>query len=253
MFYYKVQISYKGSNYYGWQIQPEVHKTTIQGVIHQVLRSISKFQDCSIVAASRTDAGVHAEGQIAKVSIPVELESNKLLQGLNSQLPKDIRIKSCERCEQNFNPIKASKTKIYHYYFCVDNVANPLLSETVNFIKGPVDIELMKQAADLFIGEHDFYNFSRRDASTTTTIRNILSCEILEANFMPMEDKIYYIRICGDGFLKQMVRYIASVIFNIGEKKVTISQLKSYLNNQFDDKLSPKARPHGLHLIKINY
>ena len=267
MYHHRLVISYKGTNYFGWQdLGTGEQKPTVQASIHQVLKKICKYQSCTISAASRTDAGVHAQGQVAKITIPIEIESGKLLLGMNSLLPDDIRILQCEPCAAEFNSNKDSKCKEYHYYFCTDPIYNPVINDIVAHIPSnrkastteqldiaALDIELMQQACKLFIGEHDFYSFARRDASISSTMRTIFSCEILPAPALTFVNKIYYLKIVGDGFLKQMVRYIAGAVFALGRNQLSLSDISQALANHKEEKISAKARSRGLHLIQICY
>ena len=262
MYYHRAVISYKGSGYFGWQdLGANEEKPTVQASIQQVLKKICKYQDCSISAASRTDGGVHAQGQVAKFSIPIELESEKLLQGMNSLLPDDIRILKCEECSKAFNPNRDSKSKSYHYYFCMDRISNPILNELVAHIPSTndgqtttrVDLEKMKQACELFIGEHDFYSFATRDANSGSTVRRIFNCEILRADLSVFGSEVYYLKIEGNGFLRQMVRYIVGALIAAGRGEIGPEEIGEALENHREQKLSPKAKAHGLHLIEIFY
>jgi len=253
MTYYKVIISYKGTQYFGWQSQPEEEKPTVQEAIQQVIKRVSKYQACTVIGASRTDAGVHAQGQVAKLTIPQEIAPDKLLLGMNSLLPKDIRILGCELCPAEFNPIQDSKMKEYHYYFSVNAIENPLLFDIVSHVSSDLDIQLMNEGAELFIGEHDFYNFSRRDSNAYTTNRTISVCDIRKINFAPFNSIIYAIRIVGEGFLKQMVRYMAGSLFELGQKNISLQDLHHYLHKHQAGKLSPAAKAKGLHLVEITY
>lgn len=253
MYHYKVKISYRGTCYFGWQSQPNESYETVHATIHQVLKKISKYEECNLSGASRTDAGVHASGQVAKISIPKEIDADKLLLGMNSLLPEDIRIVECNRCDVSFNANRDSKTKEYHYYFSISEIENPLLSQIVASVDKSMDIELMNNASKVFIGEHDFYNFSRRDGKSLSTIRTITECEIIKANFLPLDSEVYYLKIIGTGFLKQMIRYIAGSLFLVGQNKKSVEDLISFLNNKQDKKLGAKAKARGLHLVQINY
>lgn len=262
IYHHRLVISYKGTSYFGWQdLGANEQKPTVQASVHQVLKKICKYQDCTISAASRTDAGVHAQGQVVKITIPVEVESEKLLLGMNSLLPDDIRIVQCEPCAAEFNSNKDSTSKEYHYYFCTDPIFNPVLNEIVAHIPSdtdafaaePLDIELMQRACQLFVGEHDFYSFARRDTNISSTVRTVLDCEILQAEPSIFGNEIYYLRIVGNGFLKQMVRYIAGALFSLGRNQISTSEIREALANHKEDKISTKAKSRGLHLINIAY
>ena len=266
MYHHRLVISYKGTNYFGWQdLGTSEQKPTVQASIYQVLKKICKYQSCTISAASRTDAGVHAQGQVVKITIAIAIESGKLLIGMNSLLPDDIRILQCEPCAEEFNSNKDSKSKEYHYYFCTDPIYNPVLNDIVAPVPSnspsnskasatePLDIELMQRACKLFIGEHDFYSFARRDANISSTLRTIFSCEILQAQPSTFGNKIYYLKIVGNGFLKQMVRYIAGALFALGRNQLSLSDISEALVNHKEEKISSRANSRGLHLIQICY
>jgi len=262
MYHHRLIVSYKGTSYFGWQdVGTSEQKPTIEASIHQVLKKICNYQSCTISSASRTDAGVHAQGQVIKITIALEIESEKLLLGMNSLLPDDIRILQCAPCAEEFNPNKDSKSKEYHYYFCTDTIYNPILNDIVAHIPSnnkasitdSLDIELIQRACKLFIGEHDFYSFARRDASINSTIRTIFSCEILQAQPSTFGNNIYYLKIVGNGFLKQMVRYIAGALFALGRNQLSLSDISEALANQKEEKISSRAKSRGLHLIQICY
>ena len=135
MYHHRLIVSYKGTSYFGWQdVGIDEQKPTIEASIHQVLKKICKYQNCTISTASRTDAGVHAQGQVIKISIALAIDSGKLLLGMNSLLPHDIRILQCQPCAAEFNPNKDSKSKEYHYYFCTDTINNPVLNDILMHI-----------------------------------------------------------------------------------------------------------------------
>ncbi len=261
MYHHRLVVSYKGTNYFGWQdLGTNEQKPTVEGIIFKVLQKICKYQNCTISAASRTDAGVHAQGQVIKITIALEIESEKLLLGMNSLLPDDIRIVQCQPCSVEFNSNKHSKNKEYHYYFCTDKVSNPILNDIVEYIpcskahlNSNLDIELMRQACKLFIGEHDFYSFAKRDSTMSSTFRTLISCEILLSKESLLGNKIYYLKIVGDGFLRYMVRYIAGALFSLGKKQLSLSDIGEALSIHKEEKISPRAKPHGLHLIQISY
>ncbi len=258
MYHHRLVISYKGTSYFGWQdLGTSQDKSTIQGTIHQVLKKICKYQSCTISAASRTDAGVHAQGQVVKITIPLAIESEKLQLGMNSLLPDDIRILQCQPCSTEFNSNKDAKSKEYHYYFCTDTIYNPIFNDIVMHIPSnstkSLNIEHMQEACKLFIGKHNFYSFAKRDTNMSSTVRTILSCEILQAHPLAFGNNIYYLKIVGKGFLRYMVRYIAGALFARGKEQIKMSDISEALMNQKEDKISSRAKSKGLHLIQICY
>jgi len=257
MYYYRLVVSYKGTHYYGWQdIGKGEQRPTIQAAIDQVLQKICKSKDCTIATASRTDAGVHAQGQVIKVNIPLDIDSKKLLLGMNSLLPNDIRILHCDPSSKAFNPNKDSKSKEYHYYFSTDPIHNPILNDTVAHISLTVkllDIVLMKEACKLFVGEHDFYSFAKRDTTMKSTFRTIVSCKIVQIQPPSFGKDVYCLKIVGEGFLRYMVRYIAGALFALGRNEISIGTIGEALDSHKEVKLSARAKSRGLHLIEVNY
>lgn len=262
-YHYRVVISYNGSNYFGWQdLGDKGDKATVQGTITEALRKICKYADCTVSGASRTDAGVHAQGQVAKFSIPLEIAPEKLQLGLNSLLPEDIRIRQCVGCEAGFNPNKQSISKKYRYYFSTDRISSPLLNGIVahvpSILEGAqsdtqLDLESMKQACKLFIGEYDFYSFSSRDKNIDSTVRTISNLQLKRTDALDLAVEVYYFEIEGDGFLKHMVRYIVGAIFEAGRHVIDSEDIRQALGKQNEKKFSPKAKARGLHLIEITY
>ncbi|MGB3750143.1 MAG: hypothetical protein WA945_01105, partial [Arcobacteraceae bacterium] len=212
-------------------------------------------------AASRTDAGVHAQGQVVKITIPLDIKSEKLQLGMNSLLPDDIRILDCTACSATFNPNRDSTSKEYHYYFCTDKVFNPMFNDVVTHIplsktienNMKLDISLMKKASKLFIGEHDFYSFAKRDMEMQSTFRTILNCEIIEVANGVFGNNTYYLKIVGKGFLTHMVRYITGALFALGRDKLNMADVKDAIINHKEIKLTAKAQSNGLHLMNICY
>jgi len=262
MYHHRFVIAYKGTNYFGWQdLGAHQDKPTIQASIEKALKKICNYESCTVSAASRTDAGVHAQGQVAKVTIPLMITSEKLLMGMNSLLPDDIRILQCSHCSEKFNANQDSTSKEYHYYFSTESIFNPLLNDVVAHVPfpynpstlEPLNIEAMKEACQLFIGKHDFYSFAKRDTTMNATFRTILSCEILQMQASPLGNNIYYLKIVGEGFLRYMVRYIVGTLFALGRSELSLNDISEALMNPTEKKLSIKAKSHGLSLIKICY
>jgi len=259
MYYFRVIVAYKGTGYFGWQAQSldtsDEEKPTVEGTILNVLKKISNFQPCSISAASRTDGGVHAQGQIAKISIATEISPEKLLKGLNTLLPLDIRILQCTSSTKDYQPNRSSVSKEYHYYFVTAPTGNAITSDIALHL--PIHgnerdtMELLQKACKLFIGRNDFYNFSSRDKRTLPKFREIIYCDIHQANFLPLVDHVYYLKIIGDGFLKYMIRYLMGALAELANGNITLDDIALYLQQHQTHKLSPKVKAKGLHLINI--
>ncbi len=256
MFHYRVTIAYKGTNYRGWQAQSSDVENealpTVQGTILRCLRKIARYQECTISGTSRTDAGVHAQGQVGKISLPVEIEAKTLLRGMNSMLPNSIRIAECAQCDGAFNAKTFSSSKEYHYYFSSSPVANPLLSDVVAYVPGPLDLHQIAAATQVFVGEHDFHAFCRRPEHAANTIRRVLACELIHSSPGNLVREVHMLRVVGTGFLKQMIRYMVSALFEVGRGKLSADQIADALGQSRSDKLCAKAPPQGLHLVQIS-
>ena len=266
-YHYKVVISYKGSNYFGWQdLGDSGQKPTVQWLITQVLRRICKLADCKVAAASRTDAGVHAMGQVAKISISVAIPAGKLQLGMNSLLPDDIRIEECTDCLPEFSANRDSVSKVYRYYFSLDDVSTPLLNDIVAHVNlgnglqsnglrsdKTLKLETMREACEHFIGEYDFYSFAVNNKQVKSTVRRVVRLELGQANFSDITNNTHYFEIEGSGFLRQMIRYIVGALFELARGNIDIAEIDAALHQHNEIKLSAKAKARGLHLMQINY
>jgi tRNA pseudouridine38-40 synthase len=170
-------------------------------------------------------------------------------------LPVDIRILKCQPSTKEFQPNRGSVSKEYHYYFLASAVENVATSDIALHLpvdrNDAFDLASLRAACQLFIGSHDFYNFSSRDKSVATSVREVFYCDIHEANFSPLADNMYYLKIIGDGFLKYMVRYLMGALLELAKGRITLDDITRYLQQHQVDKLSPRANAKGLHLINI--
>lgn len=261
-FHYKLIIQYQGTNFFGWQMQSggPTPVATIQGTLHHALTVLAKTSMVKTLGSGRTDAGVHAYGQVVKVSLPLAIDPEGLRRGLNSILPASIRIAEASLVEASFHPIRDAHSKEYLYLFQTgENEILPFFQSFVAPAPKRLDWGKMQQAASCFLGEHDFCNFFTVGSDTPHTRRRILELEIIPAyslQFFPaVEYKVSAIRIVGNGFLKNMVRLITGALWNLGAGKFELDQLDFALNSatKLADKLGPVAPAHGLYLWRVNY
>ncbi len=254
--FYKLVLRYNGFNYQGWQKQSHT-ENTIQGQLDIALRKISKNDRVHSIGSGRTDSGVHALGQVARVEIDLEINPSSLLKALNSHLPKSIQCMQCETTTEDFNPVFDAKEKTYRYIFSTSGRRNPHLEHLVTFSNMELDEGLMEKACTCYIGKHDFADFYTTGTEVSSTVREIYSCSIkkIENNdfFSDLLNDYYQFEVTGSGFLKQMVRLMAGTLWNVGQSKVTIDELEQKLKNPNGAKLAAVAPPQGLYLSSVKY
>ena len=254
IYHYKLILQYKGTRYLGWQIQPEGKRSTIQGELNKALEKISKSGKVKTLGAGRTDAGVHALGQVVKVSMDLQIDPENLLRALNSNLAEDIRITAVEISDEEFMPTVHAKSKEYQYRFTSLKNLSPFQFELIHNVPFVLDLELMKKACEVLIGTHDFINYYCEGTPVTHYVRDIYECEIVEALENQMLFPSHYVfRIVGSGFLKQMVRLLIGAIWNVGRGKVTLEEFSASLAPPKITHLAAVAPAHGLYMVRVNY
>lgn len=241
----KLKVSYDGTNYHGWQVQPG--KVTVQETIEQAISTITG-EKVRVTGSGRTDAGVHAEGQVAsfeisKSSVPEE----KFSLALNTVLPPDIRVLESSGAKKDFHPVKSAKKKTYVYKTYRASIENPLKERYAIKISPKINVEKMREASSLLIGEHDFKAFSSSGSSVKTTIRKILSIEIEEKE----QEICFY--VTGNGFLYNMVRIIVGTLIKIGEGKADKNVILKAFSSKKKDELGKTLPAKGLTLKSVIY
>lgn len=252
---YKLILQYKGSQYSGFQVQ--LNDRTIQGELNNALKILSKTDEIKSIGSGRTDAGVHAFGQVVKIEIPVNIPEQSLVKAINSHLPHDIRVVSAERTDERFHPIFSAKSKEYNYVFSTQEMITPFADELVTHFPYDLDIEVMRKGCKVFCGEHDFINYQCTGTEVETTVRKILECELLQfkasGHFGHILDEYYVLRVVGNGFLKQMVRLMMGALWALGRGKVTLEELEKSLKTPLSHRLGATAPPQGLYLKEVHY
>ena len=252
-------IAYDGTDYVGWQMQP--NGTAVEEVLNKALQELTE-EDIIVAGASRTDSGVHADGNVAVFDTESKIPAEKFCFALNQRLPKDIVcVSSCE-VNPDFHPRHADCIKTYEYRIYNAVHPDPLKRRYSYFVYVPLDIDAMRKAAEYLKGEHDFASFCSAHAQVKTTVRNIYTLEIFaekEAEPDSENNKDKYmahnivIRISGNGFLYNMVRIIAGTLCKVGYHFYPPEHVKEILEG-CDRKLAgPKAPPEGLKLVGIEY
>ena len=240
----KLTVAYDGTNYCGWQVQP--NGITIQEVLNQCLSEFTG-EKIETIGASRTDAGVHALGNVAVFDTEMRMPGDKFSFALNQRLPEDIRIQKSEEVDVNFHPRYIKSQKTYEYRILNRRFPIPTERFYSHFTYIPLDIEKMREAAEYLVGEHDFKSFCGTGAQVKTTVRTVKEIQI-EKN----EDRIT-IRITGEGFLYNMVRIIAGTLMDIGGGLYPPEKMQEILAAKDRKKAGPPAPARGLTLMEIQY
>lgn len=252
---YKAKIQYLGTSYCGWQIQPS--DKTVQGSLNKALRQINKGQEVITLGSGRTDSGVHALGQVVKISMDLLIGPLELTKALNSLLPEDIRVIEIELASEDFHPIQNAEWKEYLYFFSMNKDLSVFHKPFVANAPSNLDFNKMKTASKLFIGEHDFKDFQCVGTEVNSTIRSIFSCELEpytdDWGLFPKEESIYMLSVKGSGFLKQMVRLIVGSLWAVGQGKVSLETLEGSLLSPAGEKLGIVAPANGLYLKEVFY
>jgi tRNA pseudouridine38-40 synthase len=239
---YKVVIQYDGSMYYGFQIQP--NHITIQGEIEKALSTIYK-ESIKIIAASRTDALVHAKHQVFHYDASIIIPCEKLKDIINKQLPKDIYVKQVCEVDTSFHARYDVLTKEYRYIISKKEY-NPFDQRFMVFRDESFDTKQMIEASRCLIGEHDFKSFAKQ-GDEKNTIRHIYSIDILTT-----EDQMIF-SIVGNGFLHNMVRIMVGTLLEVGLNHLSPSEVKSILDEKNRVYAPFIAPPQGLYLWNITY
>ena len=217
--------------------------------------AICHSQDVKIMAAGRTDAGVHALGQVFRTEIPFFIPPDSLMRALNSHLPREIRILQVRQCSESFHPIRDAQWKEYLYFFSCE-AENPFSSDLLVHLSHRPDEEKMNEGASLFVGKHDFCNYYCKGSRVESTVRTILSCSLQYnrdtiGSVFPLNYYIFKVR--GDGFLKQMVRLLVGVLWELGKGRISPAQVKESLQRPLTHKLAAVAPAKGLYLAQVSY
>ncbi len=241
----RIVVAYDGTDYCGWQIQP--NGVTIEEVLNARLRKLTG-EDIHIIGASRTDSGVHALGNVAVFDTDSPIPPDRMAYALNQKLPADIVIVRSDEVPQDWHPRyqdRISKTYEYHIYNA--SVPDPLKRRYSSFVSFPMDVDKMRQGAAYLIGRHDFASFCNVRTNVEDTVRTIDGIEIEK------EDRDITIRITGNGFLYNMVRIIAGTLIRVGRGFYTPGKVGEILEAKERTEAGVTAPPEGLVLVKIDY
>lgn len=240
----KLVVAYDGTNYCGWQVQPQA--VTIEGVLNEHLSQLLG-EEIRVIGASRTDSGVHALGNVAVFDTDSRIPGEKMAKALNARLPEDIVIQRSEEVATDYHPRFQDTKKTYEYTFYNAEYDNPVTGRHHHFVYVPLDVEKMNQAAEYFVGKHSFHSMCSSKAQVTSYIREIFQCDVKR------DGRYIVMRVTGSGFLYNMVRLMAGTLLEIGRGKQKPEWVREILASKERVTPGPKLPAKGLTLIKIQY
>ena len=237
-------IAYDGTNYCGWQTQK--NGIAVEEVINRTLSDLT-CEDIKVIGASRTDAGVHAYGNVAVFDTDSRIPGDKFVYALNRFLPDDIVIQESKEVASDFHPRHVNCKKTYEYRILNRRVPLPTKHRYAHFLYYNLDIEKMRDAAKILVGTHDFKSFCSVNTQVKDTVRTIYNIDVIREN----EDVV--IRVFGNGFLYNMVRIIAGTLISVGTGLTAPEKVKKMLEAKNRQAAGPTAPAKGLTLVKILY
>jgi tRNA pseudouridine38-40 synthase len=235
-------IAYRGAGYNGWQVQPGV--PTVQGTIESRLEQMTE-RPCRLRAAGRTDAGVHAAGQVANWLTPSTLSTMAFFRGLNALLPDDISVLSVTEVPLDFDARRHNQGKAYRYSIWNSPAPNPRLAPVSFHAHRPLDLQAMAAAARHFVGTHDFAAFRAASCERETTVRTVFRCTLSQ------EGSLIQIDVEGTAFLKNMVRIMVGTLIEVGRAKREAASLLGLLQEPDRSQAGMTAPAHGLTLRRV--
>ena len=240
----KLTVAYDGTNYCGWQVQP--NGISIEEVLNGCLSDLFS-QDIKVIGASRTDSGVHADGNVCIFDVDTRMDATKIAFALNQRLPEDVSIQESCQVEDDFHPRYGAKEKTYEYRILNCTHRKPLNRIDTYFYHYPLDVEAMDKAIKCLVGEHDFTSFASIHRQAKTTVRTIYDAAVTKSG------DVVTIRLTGNGFLYNMVRIVAGTLIEVGGGKRTPESIVDVLNACEREAAGPTAPPEGLTLKSIRY
>ncbi len=238
----KLIIEYDGTDFCGWQIQPQVR--TVQAELEQALSQLT-CEKIRVTAAGRTDSGVHATGQVLNFFTNSKLPDYVFHVGCNAILPRDIRVNDAQQVHENFSSRFSARARTYHYYILTKPVA--IGRQYAWYFNEPLNLSLMQEACQLILGSHDFQSFCQTGADV-----NHYLCDVSHATWRRDNDKLIF-EIIANRFLHNMVRILVGTFIKIGKESTTLPQFKAILEARDRTLAGPTVPPQGLFLTNVMY
>lgn len=240
----RLRVSYDGTNYSGWQIQPSA--ITVEKVLDDAIYQLTG-EHIHVIGASRTDAGVHAMGNVAVFDTASSIPADRFTYALNRYLPDDVIVQESDEVNADFHPRHCDTKKTYCYRILNTEFGIPQKRNYTWNVAGNIDIDRMKKAASYLIGEHDFKSFCCVRTQAESTVRTVYSLDV------DKKDEEIHITITGNGFLYNMVRIIAGTLIQVGKGRFEPEYIQYMLDACDRTQAGQTAPPQGLTLMKIDY
>lgn len=247
---YRLTIQYDGTEFSGWQTQDG--RRTVQGELARAL-SLLEGEEVAVHGAGRTDAGVHAEAQAASVRLQREMESRRLAAALNGNLARDVRVLEARPVPDDFHARFDAKGKTYCYRVFNESFMSPFWSRYALHESRALDIERMREAARLFVGEHDWTAFSAAQSDVKTRVRNVTALEVSERWSARGRGRLVEIQASAEGFLRYMVRSIAGTLLATGRGEIDTELIRRAIETGERPHAVVTAPAHGLTLVEVRY
>lgn len=240
----KLTIEYDGTNFGGWQKQP--NQLNIQGEIERAIQIVTG-KEVELIGSGRTDSGVHAFAQVANFKIDTDFPLEKMAIAFNSQLKQAIRIKKVEQVTEEFHSRYHCHQKTYAYFIDNSSQGTAIYRNLTYHVPQTLDVEAMKKAASYLVGEHDFSSFKSSGTSSKSSVRTIYNAIVLK------EQERVVIQLTGNGFLYNMVRIIAGTLVEIGKGEKTPEEIQEIIQAKDRQKAGKTLPPQGLFLMQVDY
>ena len=247
---YRLTIQYDGTEFSGWQTQEG--RRTVQGELARAL-SLLEGSEVTVHGAGRTDAGVHAEAQVASARLRREFEPGRLAAALNGNLPRDVRVVAAAEAPADFHARYDARGKTYCYRVFNESFMSPFWSRYALHEARPLDPGAMREAARLFVGEHDWTAFSAAQSDVKTRVRKLTSLEVTERRSRHGRGRLLQISASAEGFLRYMVRTIAGTLLAAGRGEIDAAAISRAIETGERPHAVVTAPAHGLTLVEVHY
>ena len=240
----RLWVAYDGTNYHGWQIQK--NGITIESELNRAISDLLG-EEIQVIGASRTDAGVHALGNVAVFDTDSPIPAGKYAYAINARLPEDIRVTKSEEVPKDWHPRKCESRKTYEYRIFLGEILQPVKRLYCHHVYRPLDVEAMQRAASFLMGEHDFKSFCQENVQVESTVRTLYEASVLQSG----EELV--IRVTGNGFLYNMVRIIVGTLLEVGYGRLAPETIPQILDKKDRSAAGPTAPAKGLTLVKYEF